>query len=271
MHMARLWKRPRHHRRLAALAVAFGLIAAMAHGGEPPFRHSGDWILLPTNPRDPAWSQPTGQWFEASEVQTTGPDASLLTGTPGPGILVNGPTGKTSNLTTRRQFGSVEFECEFLIPRGSNAGVKFEGLYEIQIRDSFGVNNPDATHSGGIYPRAQLEPNYHYLDSGHPPLVNAARPAGEWQTLSVHFCAPEFDLAGVKVANARIALVLLNGQTVQKDVELATPTGHAWTNKEIPSGPILFQADHGPVAFRNVRVRPLSPDEVRQVRSQAEH
>ena len=51
---------------------------------------------------------------------------------------------------------------------------------------------------------------------------------------------------------------MLNGQVIHEDVEAATPTGSAWVKKETPKGPLLIQADHGPVAVRNVRVRPLS-------------
>ena len=51
---------------------------------------------------------------------------------------------------------------------------------------------------------------------------------------------------------------MLNGTLIHENVELATPTGHAWHDKEVPTGPLLLQADHGPVAFRNVRVRPYT-------------
>ena len=78
-----------------------------------------------------------------------------------------------------------------MIPKGSNSGVKFEGLYEIQIFDSHGVAKPTASHCGGIYPRAELLPKYHYLDEGIPPRVERRpKPFGEWQTLDVVFRAP---------------------------------------------------------------------------------
>ncbi len=59
------------------------------------------------------------------------------------------------------------------------------------------------------------------------------------------------------MANARFIKVVLNGEVVQQDVEVKYPTGHAWHDRESPAGPLLLQGDHGPVAFRNVRVRPL--------------
>jgi hypothetical protein len=179
-----------------------------------------------------------------------------LTATPGKGILVNGPTGRTRNLLTKQQFGDIEVHLEFLIPKGSNSGVKFEGLYEIQIFDSYGVKNPKGSDCGGIYPRAEQLPKYHYLDEGTPPRTNAARPAGEWQTLDAIFQAPRFDATGKKTTHARFVKVVLNGQVIHENVEVRTPTGHAWHNKEIASGPLLLQADHGPVAFRKIRVRP---------------
>ena len=48
-----------------------------------------------------------------------------------------------------------------------------------------------------------------------------------------------------------------NGKVVQEDLELKAPTGHAWRLPEVARGPLMLQADHGPVAFRNIRVRPL--------------
>jgi hypothetical protein len=204
-----------------------------------------------------AWRKPTGDWIVAATALPNPSRTNQLTAKPGRGTLINGVTGKTRNLLTSEDFGDVEAHFEFLIPKGSNSGVKFEGLYEIQIIDSFGVAKPDAHHCGGIYPRAELLPRYHYLDDGTPPLLNAARPPGEWQTLDVIFRAPRFEFGGQKINNARFDKVVLNGQVIHQNVELKTPTGHYWRNKEVARGPILLQGDHGPVAFRNIRVRPL--------------
>ena len=77
------------------------------------------------------------------------------------------------------------------------------------------------------------------------------------KNLDVSFRAPRFDAAGKKTANARFVKVTLNGTVIHEDVEVESPTGHAWHNKEVARGPLLLQGDHGPVAFRNVRVRPL--------------
>src|SRR5262249_40385789 len=94
-------------------------------------------------------------------------------------------------------------------------------------------------------------------DDGIAPRVNAARPAGEWQTLEITFRAPRFNPAGERTEKARFVKVVLNGQVIHDNVELNWPTGNNWRNKELAEGPLLFQGDHGPVAFRNVRVRAL--------------
>jgi len=69
--------------------------------------------------------------------------------------------------------------------------------------------------------------------------------------------SPVSGRCGKKEANARFEKVVLNGQLVQENLELRAPTGHAWRLPEVRRGPLLLQADHGPVAFRNIRVRPL--------------
>ncbi len=216
-----------------------------------------DWTSLIGNKSLAAWRQPTGAWYEAGGARPDPADARKLVPVEGHGVLINGRGGRTANLVSKESYGDIEAHFEFLIPKGSNSGVKFQGLYEIQISDSHGVARPKASQCGGVYPRAELLPRYHYLDEGIPPRVNAAKPAGEWQTLDVEFRAPRFDKDGKKVADARFVKVVLNGQVIHQDVALKTPTGHAWHNKEVATGPLLLQADHGPVAFRRVRVRGL--------------
>jgi hypothetical protein len=237
---------------LVALCFIVGAPPVPAAAGDDP-----EWISLIGDDPLAAWRKPAGSWFEAGDARPDPRDAKRLVPVDGKGVIINGKTGKTNNLVTRESFGDLEAHFEFLVPKGSNSGVKFEGLYEIQIIDSHGVARPKATHSGGIYPRAELLPRYRYLDEGTPPRVNAARPAGEWQTLDVVFRAPRFDASGKKVADARFEKVVMNGQIIHQDVAVKTPTGHAWHTREVASGPLLLQADHGPVAFRQIRVRPL--------------
>jgi hypothetical protein len=219
---------------------------------------SGDWLVLSNDLSQ--FLTPAGEWYVAGNARVAAGNSRQLQGDAGLGVLINGKTGKTDNLVTRGQWGDVEVSLEFLIPRGSNSGVKLQGLYEIQIADSCTVGQPTGSDCGGIYPCAELEsspPKYYHIDEGIAPLVNAAKSPGLWQTLEIVFHAPRFDQAGKKTVNACFAKVLLNGKLIHDHVEVAYPTGHLWREPERAIGPLLLQADHGPVAFRNVRLRPL--------------
>lgn len=201
-----------------------------------------------------AWQGSAPGWSVVGDAKLDAKDPKRLAAEPGKGVICNGPIGKVPNIVTRQDFGDVEVHLEFFLPKGSNSGIKFQGVYEIQLFDSFGVKEPKGTDLGGVYPRSESKPKYHHIDGGYPPLVNAAMPAGQWQTLDAVFLAPRFDAAGSKVADARISATL-NGRKVQDDRQVLTPTGNAHHNKEKPTGPLLLQADHGPVAFRNIRAR----------------
>jgi len=230
----------------------------LAHGWPADSQDSKGWVeLMPDGSLD-AWA-PAAGWMNVGRVWLNAGDIKKLAASDGKGVIYNGPGGRAFNLFTKSEYGDVEFHAEFLVPKGSNSGVKFEGVYEIQILDSYGVKKVTAGHTGGIYPRAELLPKYHHIDEGYPPKINSSKPPGEWQTFDIIFRAPRFDKDGKKIASARFEKVALNGQIVQEDVEVPYPTGNNWRNKEQPSGPIMLQGDHGSVAFRNVRVRPLSP------------
>lgn len=236
---------------------SFLLIGALSIAGRSA---ESNWIDLSGGKELSAWKAPTGAWQIAGSAELDPANPKLLVSKPGVGVLVNGPKGMAPDILTKESFGDVEVHLEFMVPKGSNSGIKFEGHYEIQIFDSWGVKEPKGDDCGGIYPRAELKPKYHHIDKGIAPLTNACRPPGEWQTLDIIFTAPRFDANGKKTANARFVKVTLNDKLIHDNVELLYPTGHAWVNKEVPQGPILLQGDHGPVAFRNLRVRPYFPE-----------
>jgi hypothetical protein len=215
------------------------------------------WSLLVGDAGLAAWRKPTAAWYVAGDARLDPQDPSRLAGVAGKGVIINGPEGRTANLYSAEDYADLEAHFEFMIPKGSNSGVKLQGLYEIQICDSQAAKRLTGSDCGGIYPRAALLPRYHHLDDGFAPKVNAAHPAGEWQTLDLIFHAPRFDASGRKVANARFVKVVLNGEVVQEDRELLGPTGHASRLSEAHRGPLMLQADHGPVAFRNIRVRAI--------------
>lgn len=205
--------------------------------------------------KDPAqWRAPVGAWMVAGAVTPNPTNAKAFKIEEGAGIFVNGPRGRTSNLLTQDEFGDCEAHIEFCVPKDSNSGIYFLGRYEVQVLDSFGVKNLKYGDCGGIY-RSCSDPK---PDSeGTPPRVNASKPPGEWQTFDVTFRAPRFDASGKKIENAKFIRVMHNGVVIHENVESPRPTCAAWKLDEKPRGPIMLQGDHGPVAYRNLRIRPL--------------
>ncbi len=205
----------------------------------------------------PAFREPTGEWRTAGSVASSASDPRRLEGTPGHGAIWNGEAGRTVDLLTRAEHGDVEVHLEFLVPKGSNSGVYLMGRYEVQVLDSFGAGKADypGAECGGIYPRWLDETNV----GGRSPRANASRPAGEWQSLDILFRAPRFDERGRKTAHARFVRVLHNGVLVHENVEVTGPTRAARLEHEPegPLGPLQLQGDHGPVAYRNLRLRPV--------------
>ena len=204
-----------------------------------------------------SFQNPQNKWKAGGEVKLDPANPRKLSATEGTGILVGAGGGGGSNLRTKEQYRDCEVELEFMIPKGSNSGVKMNGCYEIQIFDSYKKKKVTGSDCGGIYPRGEQTPRYHTIDDGVPPKKNVCRAPGEWQTLKIIFRAPRFDSAGKKIANAKFDRVEMNGVVVQEDQEVLYPTGAAWHDKEHDHGPILLQGDHGPVAFRGIRIRHL--------------
>ncbi|MHC4434505.1 MAG: TIM barrel protein, partial [Planctomycetota bacterium] len=135
----------------------------------------------------------------------------------------------------------------------------FMGRYEIQVFDSWNKTSPyPGIECGGIYQRWDESKDPKGFE-GHSPRVNASRAPGQWQTFDVVFRAPRFDSSGRKLSNARFETVVHNGVLVHEDIELTGPTRAGLYNNEKPTGPLMIQGDHGPVAYRNVRIEPAGP------------
>lgn len=247
--------------RLAIAAVLMSacssLIALAADPKAKPETESG-WIDLM---KPDVWKKVDPAWVVTDEVRLDPEKATRLKAEKKDGgtIWVNGMKGRLPDLITKESFGDCEVHVEFLIAKNSNSGIKFHAVYEIQILDSVAKKQLSGDSCGGIYPRADDSKGYRHIDSGVAPKVNAAKPAGEWQTLDVVWKSPRFDSKGEKAANAMVVKAVLNGQLVHENQELKTPTGANWVKKEAATGPFMLQADHGPVAFRNVRIKPTKP------------
>ncbi|MFB3788605.1 MAG: DUF1080 domain-containing protein [bacterium] len=232
---------------LLVLAPGTALFAAETRGPAPvPLFNGKDlsgWKAM----------QEPGEWLAAGQVAMSPKNNKVFDIQPGTGILVNGPKGNTSNIYTGYQHGDCQLHIEFVVPKDSNSGVYFQGLYEIQILDSFGKEKLEFGDCGGIYARYQDEKTY----EGHPPRVNASKAPGEWQSFDVTFRAPRFDANGKKTENAKFILVKHNGQIVHENVEVTGGTRACMERDEAPLGPLMLQGDHGPVAYRNIQLTPL--------------
>jgi sugar phosphate isomerase/epimerase len=207
-----------------------------------------------------AWRPDTGQWQIVGDVFKKPDNEKLLGSKPGKGIVVNGPTGRTSHLFSKAEFGDVTAHIEFMIPKESNSGVYFMGRYEIQVLDSWQKESDYAGNEcGGIYQRWDDNRTPQGYE-GHSPRVNVSKPPGEWQTFDVVFRAPRFDSEGRKISNARFEKVIHNNIVVHEDVEVTGPTRASAYNDEKPTGPLMLQGDHGPVAYRNIWLAPAGPN-----------
>ncbi|MBK6931206.1 MAG: DUF1080 domain-containing protein [Saprospirales bacterium] len=176
---------------------------------------------------------------------------------PGAGVLINLPDAQhRSNLVWGFEHGDIDLDLEVMMAAHSNSGIYLQGRYEVQLLDSWGKQHPAFSDIGGVYERwDDNKPEGQKGFQGIPPRMNAARAPGLWQRLRIEFQAPRFDDSGKKTANARLIRVVLNGVTVQENVELTGPTRGAAFPGESRSGPVLIQGDHGPVAFRHLRYR----------------
>ena len=160
----------------------------------------------------------------------------------------------TGDLRTRQGFGDIELHIEWATPnppkgaeqgRG-NSGVYLMSTYELQVLDSWENQTYPDGQAGAIYGQ-------------FPPLVNASRPPGEWQSYDILFLAPRFDSSG-RLERPATMTVRHNGVLVQDNVQLSGPTGHYARPPYVAHDallPLLLQ-DHGdPVRFRNVWVREI--------------
>ena len=238
-------------RTAALLLMVASLIGRVEMGSTDESR---EWAELFNGQNLDGW-QTNGEheWTVAHQVSLNPDDSQHFAIEPGTGIFVNGEKGRTTDIFTEFRHGDCELHIEFVVPEGSNSGVYLMGHYEIQILDSWGVKELTYSDCGGIYCQ--------WIDGeavgGTPPNLNASRAPGEWQMYDVVFRAPRFDDEGNKIADAVFETVVHNGKVVHTEVEVGGPTRASMSGPEKAKGPLMLQGDHGPVAFRNVRLRPL--------------
>lgn len=157
------------------------------------------------------------------------------------------------DIFTREEFGDSQLHIEWRTPvppsgdsqeRG-NSGVFLFGLYEIQVLDSYHNLSYADGQASAIYGQS-------------PPLVNASRPPGDWQTYEVICTGPRFKDGKVDIPG--YVTVFHNGVVTHNHTAILGVTGHRVLPKLVlhgPKGPLKLQ-DHGnPVRYRNIWIRPL--------------
>lgn len=212
-----------------------------------------------------AFASTAGNWRIAGGVFSDRSEKHHLSVEPGTGLLVNQPTdSQRDNLQTKEAHGDMVLEFDVLMPKGSNSGVYFQGRYELQLLDSWGVKHPTYGDMGGIYHRwNSSQPKGKKGYQGHPPRTNVSRAPGLWQHFRVVFRAPRFDESGHKTQNASFLEVVHNGVVIHKNVELTGPTRGGKAGEK-SRAPIVVQGDHGPIAFRNIRYKYYDTEPIEQ-------
>jgi len=183
-------------------------------------------------------------------------DGSPAIWTVGDGYFATVPG--TGYIRTVVAYGDCQLHVEWSTPdppRGTdqdrgNSGVFLQGLYEIQVLDSYNNVTYADGEAAAVYGQ-------------HPPLVNAARPPGVWQTYDIVFHGPRFDSKGDVTRKANVT-VFYNGVLVQDHVELTGPTQHHQRPPYhvMPEKlPLALQDHNHPVRYRNLWIRELKDGE----------
>ena len=213
--------------------VTSGTVSTQDAAGKPP----SDAVILFDGKDSSHWLQKDGspsKWTVADGYMEVAP--------------------KTGEIHTKESFGDCQLHVEFREPsppkgedqdRG-NSGVFLMGEYEIQVLDSYNSKTYADGQAGAVYGQ-------------YPPLVNASRAPGEWQTYDIIWHGPRFDASGKLTRPAHVT-VIHNGVLVQDNVELTGPTGHH-VRPPYKAGPdkapLALQDHNHPVRYRNIWIRNL--------------
>ncbi|QDU31962.1 hypothetical protein ETAA8_71240 [Anatilimnocola aggregata] len=161
-------------------------------------------------------------------------------------------TAKGGGLTTKEKFGDCQIHVEFATPaevkgkgqgRG-NSGIYLMGRYEVQVLDSYENETYFDGQCGSVYKQ-------------QPPMVNASRKPGEWQTMDIIFTAPKFNDDG-SVASPAYVTVLHNGVLLHNHFELHGGTSYVEApkyKKHADKEALNIQFHGNPVRFRNIWLR----------------
>ncbi|MEA3225976.1 MAG: DUF1080 domain-containing protein [Planctomycetota bacterium] len=243
-------------------AAREGILALQIHQGPPmvvQFKDIriknleskyGDAVMLFNGKNLDDWqvkggNKEKGKW-EAGTAKMSSDNPKMLVNAGGSGEMINlaAKHGDSIDIFSDKKFGDCRIELQVMVPKGSNSGIYVMGEYEIQVLDSWGREKMSGGDMGAVY-------------GASPPRVNASKRPGQWQSYVVDFRAPKFNAAGKKTDKAKLLRVELNGQVLHENLTMDKETPGGVTGKEAPTGPLMFQGNHGPVAYRNIIVKPV--------------
>ena len=245
-----------------ALAVAITIVCSIVQAQQTQWKVHDMSRPAPTVVDPGSASTQEGRAPSDAVVLFDGKDLSAWSqkdGTPAKWKVRNGyfeTVPKSGYIYTKKTFGDCQLHVEFATPspavgqgqdRG-NSGVFLMGLYEIQVLDSYDNRTYADGSAAAVYGQ-------------YPPLVNASRPPGQWQTYDIVFHEPKFGGDGKLLNKARVT-VLHNGVLVQDNVEIqgTTSTDKPEYNAQPDKLPLALQDHNHPVRFRNIWVRELKAE-----------
>ena len=159
----------------------------------------------------------------------------------------------TGDIRTKQNFGSFQLHIEWREPKNlkgssqerGNSGVFLQGIYEVQVLDSY--NNPtyNSGGAGSIYKQSA-------------PMANPTRKPGEWNVYDIIYNAPVFHEDGTYRVYPTVT-VLFNGVLVQNNTRINGTTEWIGLPRVRPhgDGPIILQDHENPVSFRNIWIREI--------------
>ncbi len=242
-------------------AAREGILALQIHAGPPmlvEFKDIrirnlkpkyGDAVVLFNGKDLDDWAvkgdKQKSKWV-TGKAKMSSEDPKMLVNKDGDGEMINlaAKHRDSIDIYSKEKFGDCRIELQVMVPKGSNSGIYVMGEYEIQVLDSWERVKMGPSDMGAIY-------------GAGAPRVNASKRPGEWQKYVIDFQAPRFGANGRKISNAKFVKIELNGQVLHENLEMPSSTGGPLLGREAPFGPLMFQGNHGPVAFRNIIVKPL--------------
>lgn len=170
------------------------------------------------------------------------------------GLLLGSVDGNVEPLLTKESFGDSVLSFEVLLAEGARAGVYLQGRYEIVLTPLQESGDALTVGSMGALAPRWDEGRDPKAYAGVIPTASAAKPAGEWQTVSIRFRAPRYNEAGQKVESALFLDVQVNGELVQRNTIATGFTRGAINPWETTSGPLMMRLHEGSIAIRDLQL-----------------